>query len=648
MIFLKNRDLSFSMRVGLLACVFLLPMALQTYFMVSEKLESVAFSAAEIDGVAYMRPAHDLLTALGKPALDPAEVKSKAQALQDTGAALEKVLPVATETADVVSGAQAVSGTSDAGPAIEKTSAAILAASDKSNLTLDPDLDTYYLMDALVNQLPGLARKVVELRAVAHLPAAEDSRVKLAVASAAVGNFTGNALGSIDKAIAGNTDGTLKGSVTGLRDKLAAAGDALLAAAKSGDAAAVDSSAGDVVSASQALFETMDGDLGRLLKVRVAGFYRVLTERLAIVFVLVLVAAWFGVVTARTIVRPIGAMTAAMGRLAAGDMATEIPAQDRHDEIGAMAKAVGIFKDKMIEADRLREEQHVHQRQQLERAKKIESSVGIFQETVGGVVETVSIASADLQETAQAMATTSEETAQRSATVAAASEQATQNVQTVAAATEELSASIREIGSQVSDSSRMVAEAVGQAGRANEKIQGLYAAAQKIGDVVQLITDIAGQTNLLALNATIEAARAGEAGKGFAVVASEVKNLANQTAKATEDVGAQIRAIQDATRDSVKEIQAITETIERVNGIASAIASAVEQQGGATTEIARSVQQAAEGTGEVSANITGVRDAAKMSGGAAKQVLDSIDKLAQNGEILKAQVESFLRDVRAA
>ncbi len=350
----------------------------------------------------------------------------------------------------------------------------------------------------------------------------------------------------------------------------------------------------------------------------------------------------------RGVSAPLRSMTDAMTTLAKGDLTIEIPGRTKTDEIGEMAKAVQVFKDSMIETERLRAEQAAEQQRQLDRAKRIESSVGRFESAVGDVVKTVAAASTELQATAQAMAGTAEETTRQATAVAAASEQATQNVQTVASATEELSASIREISQQVSESNRMTADAAAQARASNEQVLSLDAAAQKIGDVVKIINDIAGQTNLLALNATIEAARAGEAGKGFAVVASEVKALANQTAKATDEIAAQIRAIQEATQNSVQSIQGITTTIDRVNETATAISSAVEEQGAATQEIARNVAQAAQGTQEVSRNIAGVNEAASQTGTAAGQVLESSDELSKNSEALRQQVDSFLREVRAA
>ncbi len=346
--------------------------------------------------------------------------------------------------------------------------------------------------------------------------------------------------------------------------------------------------------------------------------------------------------------RPIVGMTEAMTKLAGHDLATEISGIGRKDEIGQMASAVQVFKDSMIEADRLAAAQKAEQEAKGRRQQAIEGYIAEFEKSVSRSVGVLASASTELQNTAQSMSETAEETSRQSTTVSAAAEQATANVRTVASAAEELSASIAEITRRVSESAQIAADAVKDAENTNAQVRALVEAANKIGEVVTLIQSIASQTNLLALNATIEAARAGEAGKGFAVVASEVKSLANQTAKATDEIGAQIKSIQDATSSSVQAIGGISQTIHRINEIASAIAAAVEQQGAATKEIASNISQAAIGTTEVSSNIVGVSQAANHTGAAASQVLGAAGELAKQGETLRREVDTFLGNIRAA
>ena len=321
-----------------------------------------------------------------------------------------------------------------------------------------------------------------------------------------------------------------------------------------------------------------------------------------------------------------------------------------------LAHLIAASAANLIEADAARvkivaavEAQEAAQRHAAETRRETMLDLSVqFQANIGGIVDNVASAATELQSTSAAMAATAAETTRQSTAVAVASNEATHNVQTVGAATEELIASIAGISQQITRASTMIKDSVKQATLSNEQVRGLTEAADKIGDVVRMISDIAGQTNLLALNATIEAARAGDAGKGFAVVASEVKALATQTAKATEEIAAQINAIQEATRSSAKAIQSIAETIGLVDETTAAIAAAVEKQGAATLEISRGALQAAEGTREVSGGISGVNQAALQTGAAAAEVLTSAGELSCNGEALKAQVDKFLRDIRAA
>lgn len=362
----------------------------------------------------------------------------------------------------------------------------------------------------------------------------------------------------------------------------------------------------------------------------------------------ILVGGGFGLGIGNSIAKPIVDITQAMGSLAKGNTSITVPGTGRHDEVGDMAQAVEVFKQNMVRNQELAADAEREQEGRSRRAERIGSLTHSFDGGVSDRLETMTTAAARMQETATGLSATAEQSSRQSTACAGASEQAGNNVQTVASAAEELSSSIEEIGRQVDRSTKIAATAVSEADESNMRVKTLSDSAEKIGQVVQLITTIAKQTNLLALNATIEAARAGDAGKGFAVVASEVKSLANQTAKATEEIAAQVAGIQGATSGTVDSIQSISRRIREMSEIATVVASAVEEQNAATQEIARNVQQAAAGSAEVSTNISGVRTAARDTGTAAGDMLQSATTLAGQAEDLRAYVQRFLTEVRAA
>jgi methyl-accepting chemotaxis protein len=353
---------------------------------------------------------------------------------------------------------------------------------------------------------------------------------------------------------------------------------------------------------------------------------------------------------ARGIIGPLSGLTSAMKELAGGNFGVVLPGLDRKDEVGDMAQAVETFKVKAEEKARDEAEAKITQDQVAAKQRKADmiKLADDFEGAIGEIVETVSSASTELEASANTLTSTAERAQALTTMVAAASEEASTNVQSVASATEEMTSSVNEISRQVQDSARMAGEAVDQARKTNDRVSELSKAAARIGDVVELINTIAGQTNLLALNATIEAARAGEAGRGFAVVASEVKALAEQTAKATGEIGQQISGIQAATQESVNAIKEISGTIEKLSEISSIIAAAVEEQGAATQEISRNVQQAAQGTQQVSSNITDVQRGASETGSASSQVLSAAKSLSSDSNRLKLEVGKFLNTVRAA
>jgi methyl-accepting chemotaxis protein len=367
-----------------------------------------------------------------------------------------------------------------------------------------------------------------------------------------------------------------------------------------------------------------------------------------IVGLAILAGAAVGFYVIRDVSAGIASIVDPMQALGKGELDAEVPHQGEKTEIGQMADALQIFKEALIAKRAADQAAAKDAEAKIERGRRVDGITREFEQMIGSIVNNVSSASSQLEASAGQLSATAARSQELSTTVASASEEASTNVQSVASATEELSSSVNEISRQVQESARMAGNAVDQARSTTERVGELSKAATRIGDVVELINTIAGQTNLLALNATIEAARAGEAGRGFAVVASEVKALAEQTAKATGEIGQQINGIQAATQDSVNAIKDISGTIEKLSEISSAIAAAVEEQGAATQEISRNVQQAAQGTQQVSSNVTDVQRGATETGTASSQVLAAAKTLSTDSSRLKSEVSKFLTDVRAA
>ena len=378
------------------------------------------------------------------------------------------------------------------------------------------------------------------------------------------------------------------------------------------------------------------------------NYFSALVMLATIISAAVVVGIGISAYMVRDVTRGIASIVQPMQALGTGDLTAQVPHRGEKTEIGAMADTLQVFKEALIAKQAADEAAALDAEAKIERGRRVDAITRDFESMIGEIVQTVSSASTQLEASAGTLSATADRSQEMATAVASASEEASTNVQSVASATEELSSSVNEISRQVQESARMASDAVGQARTTTDRVSELSKAASRIGDVVELINTIAGQTNLLALNATIEAARAGEAGRGFAVVASEVKALAEQTAKATGEIGQQVTGIQAATQDSVGAIKEISGTIERLSEIASTIAAAVEEQGAATKEISRNVQQAAQGTQQVSANITDVQRGAAETGSASSQVLSAAQSLSGDSNRLKLEVGKFLGSVRAA
>jgi methyl-accepting chemotaxis protein len=660
-----------SWKLAAACAIFCVPISALLYDLVAGQQSGIQAARKEIVGNAYFTAAAKVQQALYQyrdgAAHSAGEVQSpnsaldgaidglaKAQASESGGmdtAALERV---AEDAARKIASNDRTVSFDDAITALRSLMSRI---GDDSGLILDPDLDSFYTMDALTGKVPDIVDGIEAIDWDATSTNADTSKeksantlvesIKLTATSAALSD-------DLEAGYRGSADGSLKQHLgTQLATTLAA-----LDAFNKRAAAAVDQTAPpadaarlgqEALSQTLALRDEMAPELDRLLSARIAGFNNDLYRALGITLLLFAVSLVAIVAVIRYgITRPLIRLTTAMLELAAGKTDTLVPNLERGDELGAMAKAVQVFKETMVEADTIRLSASADQQRRADRADQIEGQVTRFESAIAAIVGTVSSAAVQLRETAQTMSSTSSLASQQSATVAGASEMASGNVTVVAAATEQLSASVGEIARQIISSTEMINDAETQATRTNLQVEELSVAAEKIGDVVHMISDIASQTNLLALNATIEAARAGEAGRGFAVVASEVKMLASQTSKATDEIGSQIRAMQEATRGSVAAIRGIVEIIGRVKDTSGMIASAVEQQGSATQEIARNSQEAAVRANEVTSNITSVSDAAQATGAAAGQMLDSALELNRNSALLEQHVASFLRDVRAA
>lgn len=641
-----------------ISVLFLVPILIFAQLFVAQSQKDVSFALKEIDGVSYLDAVWSPLSmATSNPdrlradktptvaALDAARRRFDADmGTAETSQALRHALEDSTAekaTANTVAAA---------------ASALFTKIDDGSNLTLDPDLDSYYSMDALTVKLPELLLAGANLVDFASRPAVSQTEDAVAIAlasarfKAASDAFDASAL----SAIANSADGSLKAGLDGLRGAVTKTAEGLLS--RAGSSKADTASKGDdlreahrvFAAACDRMWQVGNGELKRLLQVRVDGFRTSLRNELLIAVAACLSCFVLVGFVSMSIARGIHRLAERMQTLVEGDFATEIPFRDHKNELGEISQSVDVFRDALERIARMHaQEEHRAQEDERRRRQHVTALANEFEGAIGSIVAEVAHASSELATLSNSLSSAARHATESSLKVAGASNDASANVGTVASATEELSSSISEIDRQIHQSKTVVDRAHEDTRQAEAKIALLSEAAVSIGDIVELISGIAGQTNLLALNATIEAARAGEAGKGFAVVASEVKLLADQTAKATARIGEQVGAIQGSTGEAAAAIRNITLSVGEVHEIVGAIAISVEQQGAATREIAENVQHAARGTSMVSDNIEEVSRSMEEASLSSHNVLGAAKELSLQSEKLRTELHGFLQTVRA-
>ncbi len=648
-------------KLAAVCALFLLPIGIFGHLFVAQSNKDIGFAQREREGVAYLGEVWPALSLAMAGVSGPVTVPETVVAgLNRAGAAHDGVMQTEAARKDLLAAIASRSG-----EAIGRAALTLIAKiDDGSNLTLDPDLDSFYMMDATTVKLPELVAAARGMRDASAALAAEGAprfevRATAVVAGARLA-AAGTALqNSVASAVAANASGALGKIMTPaaatLKDRVAtlSATAEALAAGRSGDTAAdirrIDAAHAGIIAAADPFWTAGTAELSRLLSERISGFQSHLWREVSLsITVCVAIFALAALVSYR-IKTGIGQIVGRMEELAAGDITTAIPFGDYSNELGKIAATVEVFRAALARIDQVQaDKQESDRRAMQQRQMMIADLSAAFEASVSTIVLKVASSARELEGSANGLARSSQQASERTEAVTAAASQASENVQTVSAATQELSSSIREIDRRVQQSTDMTARAVADAEQTNLQINGLSEATRTIGSVVDLINAIAGQTNLLALNATIEAARAGEAGKGFAVVASEVKQLADQTTRATADIRARISSIQGSSAEAALAVQGINATIEGLAAISTAIAAAVTEQGTATREIAHSVEMVATGTSQVFSNISGVHAVNQEFSAATAQVLTAAQQLSSLSVALTDEMAAFLARVRAA
>jgi methyl-accepting chemotaxis protein len=644
------RTLGIAHRLGLAALLFLVPVAYLLWTLVAQQNISIAFAQKEVEGSAYLRALAPPRLTLARAAAGVAHGSAVAAAppVRAAEARFGAEMESATEARAAVEALERARDAAGIEAAQKALRALVARVGDKSNLILDPDLDSYYVMDLVLIKLPDALDRIAAVAAMAEEAlrpgATENARVAFYVELGGLKGVAEGIAASVAAGYSGNADGSLKRGL----DQAFGTVQRLL----TGYLDAIEKGPVDRATTARALegvmsFEAVaSAELDRLLAARIAGFKTAQLVSLLVTALLFAACAFVLLAVGRGTNRALGGLTGTMRRLADGDLDAEAPGAERRDEIGAMAQTIAVLRANLQRARELEAVQAGEQEARLRRQETLDRLTREFDTAVGGKIGAVAASAGALEGAAAALARHADGTRARSESAAEGARRALQNAQTVAAAAEELAASSAEIGSQIQRTAGTTRQAVGEAERARAVVAELAEVVGGVSQVVQFIHDIAAQTNLLALNATIEAARAGDAGKGFAVVAGEVKSLATQTSKATEDIHAKVQAMETAARHTMEIIATIARIIGEIDGSSSAIAAAVEEQGAATGEISRNVHEAAAKTGEVTTEIARLQESADETGATSGRLLQAAADLSRQADQLKSEVETFLGGVR--
>ena len=663
------QNLSIGTKISSAVIIFLIPIFMLGYFLVIEKEDLIQFAKKEVSGVSYLRAVYKafdasgsivneaLLTNIGISQSEADKAATKADIAQAIAAltAAEQAdagaLGVSAKAKEVITLLQDAANGKVAPDMLDKVNELTGFISDNSNITLDPDADTYFIGDLIVNQIPLVTQQADALmRAASSLEKSAGDENKIAFAEAHDSLVAANKAfkRDVDKAMQGNKDGSVKANLAARATKISELVDKLIEASKPNNRAglpaameALDSEMGDFIGKT---IEEMD----MLLNTRINGFFSELIDRLTIVGIAVLLGGIACFLIIRSITKPISLVVDRMGKLTKGELAIDVPEFARRDEIGALVGSLKAFHQAAIAQDKAQKAELARSEAEQKRSTAIQKITADFESKVKGIVSAVASASTELTHTAEEVTKVMGENTTNAQHAAESSAETSNNVQSVASAAEEMAASVKEISSQVQKTNQLANDSRQRTVDADDKAVLLSQATQKVSEAVTLIANIASQINLLALNATIESARAGEAGRGFAVVASEVKNLANQTNKSVEDVTLVIAEVNAASSAIIEALKNIRESTENVSGAAATIAAAVEEQSATTNEITRNMHSAAKGTHVISESLASVSSSSSQASSAAGEVFSAAQELSRQSEELNHEVVEFLHSIRVA